>query len=627
MRSLLVVTIRAYLRDPGTDARYRGRMLIRFGISGMPPADVDDDAFLDGLVGRGHDAYELAFVHGFPWNERRCRAFGEAAARRDIALSVHAPYFAVLTVDDAEKRTRTLSALEHTMKLAHALGAHTVVAHTGYVKGRSSGELHRLVADGLDRIGPKIRTLGVALGLETTGTDRAFGSLGDIALIARRYSFVRPVVDWAHVHARSHGGLTTTEAFRSVIAFLREEFPGWAIDPLHSQFTDNAFGPKGELRHVPYGEGTLRAVPLAEAIVETGLRTIVISEAKDDASHDAILADLRAGERRARPDMSTGGRSLASGRIDFPDPIPVQVVNGGFVPAGLERSVRLSNIDKVFWPDDGYTKGDLIQYYASVGSVLLAHLAGRPLSLARFPDGIAGDSFYEKRCPAHAPEWIVTAPMPSEHRGETIEFCTATDLDTLLWLANLGCIEMHPWLSRVQHPDAPDFAVFDLDPQDGAEWDQVVYVAGLVRVLLERLGLAAYPKTSGASGIHIYVPIEPVHDYATVRRFVERLGRMIVEADPDNATMEWDVARRGSRVFIDHNQNVAGKTIASVYSVRPRTGAPVSTPMTWDELETAQPDDFTMATIWERLRRYGDLFEPVLRGGQTLDGAAAALGL
>ncbi len=601
-------------------------MLIRFGISGMPPSGVDDDTFLDGLIERGHDAYELAFVHGFPWNERRCRTFGESAAQRNIAVSVHAPYFAVLTVDDADKRMRALSALEHTMKLGHALGAHTVVAHTGYVKGRPAEELHRLVTDGLDRIGPKIRTLGVALGLETTGTDRAFGSLGDIALIARRYTFVRPVVDWAHIHAKSRGGLATTEAFRTVIAFLREEFPGWAIDPLHSQFTDNVFGSTGELRHVAYGEGTLRADRLAEAVAEAGLRTIIISEAKDDSSHDAILADLRAGERRARTEPSSGRRLLTSGAVDFPDPIPVRVVGGRFVPAGLSRPLRLGNIDKVFWPDDGYTKGDLIQYYASIGSVLLPHLAGRPLSLARFPDGITGESFYEKRCPPHAPEWIVTAPMPSEHRSQTIEFCTAPDLDALLWLANLGCIEMHPWLSRVQHPDAPDFAVFDLDPQEGAGWDQVVYVAGLVRVLLERLGLAAYPKTSGASGIHIYVPIEPVHDYATVRRFVERLGRMIVEADPDNATMEWDVARRGPKVLIDHNQNAAGKTIASVYSVRPREGAPVSTPITWDELGTVRPTDLDIATIWERLRRYGDLFEPVLRGGQTLDRAAAALG-
>jgi bifunctional non-homologous end joining protein LigD len=155
----------------------------------------------------------------------------------------------------------------------------------------------------------------------------------------------------------------------------------------------------------------------------------------------------------------------------------------------------------------------------------------------------------------------------------------------------------------------------------------VTYVAELVNVLLERLGLAGYPKTSGASGVHVYVPLEPRYPYARVRRFVEALGRMIVAADPDTVTMEWDIARRGPRVFIDHNQNVGGKTIASVYSVRPLGGAPVSTPVLWEELGEATPDRFTMATVWPRLRQYGDLFAPVLEGGQSLEGAEAALGL
>ena len=250
--------------------------MIRYGISGLPP-DGNDAEFLDGLVERGHGAYELSFVHGFPWKKDRCRSFGELAAEREIALSVHAPYFAVLTVDDEERRAKTLSALEHTMKLGKALGAHTIVAHTGHVKGRAPGELHALVEEGLSRIEPKVRTLGVALGLETSGTDRAFGSLGDIAVISREFSFVRPVIDWAHVHAKSGGALVDTAAFLAVIEFLRAEFPAWAIGPLHTQFTDNQFGPAGEIRHVPYGEGTIRAEPLGAAAAEAGLRMIVIS--------------------------------------------------------------------------------------------------------------------------------------------------------------------------------------------------------------------------------------------------------------------------------------------------------------------------------------------------------------
>ncbi len=601
--------------------------MIRFGISRMPPEGVADADWLDSLVARGHDAVELPFVHGFPWRERRCREFAEAAAARGMAVSVHAPYFAVLTVDDPDKRPQTLSALEHTMKLGKELGAHTIVAHTGYVKGRNPEELHELVDEGIRRIEPKVRHLGVALGLETTGTDRAFGSLGDIALIANRFSFVRPVIDWAHVHAKSGGALTTKEAFLSVIAFLRENFPGWSIDPLHTQFTDNEFGAAGEIRHVPYGRGTLRSGPLAEAAAEAGLRMIVISEAKEEPSHDAILADLRSSAAAAVPAATGDGRPLASGAVDFPDPVTIEPDGAGWVTTNLDRRVRLTNPDKIFWPDDGYTKGDLVQYYAAIAPVLLPHLAGRALSMSRYPDGIGGNTFYEKQCPSHAPEWIVTAPIHSSHRGEPIAFCTAPDRDALVWLANLGCIEMHPWLSRTLHPENPDYAVFDLDPQEGATWDQVVHVAGLVKVLLERLGLASYVKTSGSRGLHIHVPFEPRYSYLRVRRFVETLGTMIASADPENATMEWDIPRRGGRVFIDHNQNVAGKTIASVYSVRPVAAAPVSTPILWSELDEVTPDTFTIATIWGRLRQFGDLFAPVLEGGQRLDAAEAALGL
>ena len=600
--------------------------MIRYGISGLPP-DGNDAEFLDGLVERGHGAYELSFVHGFPWKKDRCRSFGALAAERDIALSVHAPYFAVLTVDDEERRAKTLSALEHTMKLGKALGAHTIVAHTGHVKGRAPDELHALVEEGLSRIEPKVRTLGVALGLETSGTDRAFGSLGDIAVISRKFSFVRPVIDWAHVHAKSGGALVDTAAFLAVIEFLRSEFPAWAIDPLHTQFTDNQFGPAGEIRHVPYGEGTIRAEPLGTAASEAGLRMIVISEAKDEASHDEILAALRVGESTARASMKGDGRPVGSGLVRFPEIVQVAPDDDAFVTTGLDRGVRLSNVDKVFFPGEGFTKGDLIQYYVSIAPMLLPHLEDRALSLNRFPDGIAGGSFYEKQCPSHAPEWVVTAPIFSTHRGAAIDFCTAPDRETLAWLANLGCVEMNAWLSRVERTGTPDFAVFDLDPQEGVEWDQVVYVAGLINVVLERLGLATYPKTSGATGLHIYVPLDPRYDFARVRRFVEVVGRMVETADPDTVTMQWDIAKRGHRVFIDHNQNVAGKTMASVYSVRPHPGAPVSMPITWEEIGTVRPAEFTIATIWERLRLTGDLFAPVLIGGQRLEVPERALGI
>ncbi|NND14364.1 MAG: hypothetical protein HKO10_10385, partial [Acidimicrobiia bacterium] len=454
--------------------------------------------------------------------------------------------------------------------------------------------------------------------------DRAFGSLGDIALIAQSFGFVRPVIDWAHVHAVSGGALTTKEAFASVIAFLRSEFPGWSIDPLHTQFTDNEFGAHGEIRHVPYGKGTLRSSLLAEAATEAGLRMIVISEAKDETSHDAILRDLRAGEAASSKDEIEGDlRAAASGAVTFP--IDLNVTQHDFDVVGLERAVTLSNIDKPFFPDR--TKGDLLSYYHAVAPLLLPHLAGRALSMSRYPDGYDGKSFYEKQCPSHAPDWISRAPLHSEHRGDAIEFCLATDTASLLWVINLGCIELHPWLSRVERPEHPDFAIFDLDPAEGATWNQVVDTARLIHVILGQLGLVGYAKTSGATGIHIYVPLVAKYNYRRVRLFVETVGRMIVAAAPANTTMEWDIPRRTGKVFIDHNQNVGGKTIASVYSVRPTPIASVSTPILWDELDAVTPDQFTMTTVWERFRQYGDLFAPVLSDHQELEAAEAALGL
>ncbi len=598
--------------------------MIRFGISRLPQGD-DDAAFLDDLVARGHQAVELPFVKDFPWKERRCASFGKLAAERDLDVSVHAPYFAILTVEEEDRAKQCLAALEHTMKLGRALGSRIICAHLGNKHGRSGPELLDLVRARLDYLAPKVQHLGVALGLETAGKESAFGTLGDIAILANEFPFVRPLVDWAHVHAISGGALTSKEAFGSVLGFLRDNFPGWMIDPLQAQFTDNLFGEKGEIKHIPYGTGSIKIGPLVEAAREAGMRMVIISEAKEQASHDAMLAEIKE-TLAGGTDVEPEGRLLASGAVEFPETVRVAQDGSHARPIGLRRSIRLSNIDKPFFPD-GYAKGDLIQYYASIAPVLVPHLQDRAIVMARFPDGAEGDFFYEKQAPGHQPDWMPLASIHSGHRGAAIDFVTARDAESLMWLANMGCIEIHPWLSRVTSIDNPDFAIFDLDPAEGATWQQVVEVAKLIKIALDRMGLVGYPKTSGATGLHIYVPLEPVYTYARVRKFVESVGRLLVAANPEEITMEWDIPKRDGKVFIDHNQNVGGKTIASVYSVRPRPGAPVSTPILWSEVDDVEPDDFTIATIWERLQRRGDLFAPVLAGGQVLEDAEAALGL
>jgi bifunctional non-homologous end joining protein LigD len=598
--------------------------MIRFGISRLPKGD-DDAAFLDDLVAQGHQAIELPFVKDFPWKEKRCAAFGELAAERDLEVSVHAPYFAILTVAEEDRAKQCLAALEHTMKLGKALGSRIICAHLGNKHGRSGPELLDLVRARLDYLAPKVQHLGVALGLETAGKESAFGTLGDIAILANEFPFVRPLVDWAHVHAISGGALTSREAFASVLAFLRDNFPGWMIDPLQAQFTDTLFGDRGEIKHIPYGTGTIKIGPLVEAAREAAMRMVIISEAKEQESHDAMLAEIK--ETLARAVAGTHeGRPLASGTIEYPEPVQVVTDASHFRPIGTDRPLRLSNIDKPFFPD-GYTKGDLIQYYASIAPVLVPHLQDRAIVMARFPEGADGDFFYEKHAPGHQPDWMPLASIHSGHRGAAIHFVTAGDRESLMWLAGMGCIEIHPWLSRVTMVDRPDFAIFDLDPAEGATWEQVVEVARLIKVALDQIGLTGYPKTSGATGLHIYVPLDPIYEYARVRKFVESVGRLLVVANPDEITMEWDIPKRAGKVFIDYNQNVGGKTIASVYSVRPRPGAPVSTPILWSELEEVRPDDFTIATIWDRLQRRGDLFAPVLVGGQTLEPAEAALGI
>jgi len=423
----------------------------------------------------------------------------------------------------------------------------------------------------------------------------------------------------------TNGGLTSKDAFKSVLTFVRDSFPGWMVSPLQVQFSDNQFGEGGEIRHVAYGEGTLRVGPLVEAVDEIGMSMVLISEARDMKSHGAIWDEVRANLTSAAG--STKGRRLAGADADFPSPIRVVKEGDRFVPSGVDRPITFSNVDKVYFPESGYTKGDLIQYYASVAALLLPHLAGRPISMSRYPDGITGPSFYEKRAPGHQPDWMRTTPVPSDSQGGIIDFLLADSAESLMWFANMGCIEFHPFHSTTTDLDEASYAIFDFDPADGASWEQVTASAKLLDIALGQLGLAGYPKLSGSRGLHVYVPLDPGHSHGRVRRFVGEVGEYLAAANPADITMEWDKPKRKGKVFVDHNRNAYGQTVASVYSVRPRPGAPVAAPLTWDEVGTIANGDLTIVDVWDRFQRYGDLFAPVVAGGQTLDAAEEALGI
>jgi bifunctional non-homologous end joining protein LigD len=300
-------------------------------------------------------------------------------------------------------------------------------------------------------------------------------------------------------------------------------------------------------------------------------------------------------------------------------------------PAGaLAGKVKLSNLEKIFWPDEGITKGDLIDYYRSVADVLVPHLRGRPFTMRRYPDGAYGKAFFQKDAPKGMPEWIPrfhvqvsTRERPPKKRW--IDAPVVNDADALTWMANMGCIDMNAWYSRVDKPDRPDFVLFDLDPSPDVGFAEVVQVALLVKQALEALGLVAFPKTSSAEGIHVLVPVERRYTYGQTRELCEIVAGALARTHRGLVTTEWSKAKRRG-VLIDANQNGEGKTIASVYSVRPRPGAPVSTPLRWDEIgDSLDPTTFTMDLVLERIHRHGDLFAGVLTTRQRLEPALRAL--
>jgi bifunctional non-homologous end joining protein LigD len=326
-----------------------------------------------------------------------------------------------------------------------------------------------------------------------------------------------------------------------------------------------------------------------------------------------------------RKKKSSGGRAFT---VAFPQPLPAEKRGDAWWMEADGRELRLSNLDKVFWPEEGYTKGDLLAFYYNVAELILPHLHDRPLTMKRMPDGMAGPFFYEKTAPAHTPDWVARCPVQSEDSKDgVIGYMMVQDLATLLFVVNLGAIEMHPLHSRCSSIESPDYLFFDLDPM-GASFEDVLIVAQHVHAALGALGLNGYPKTSGATGVQIYVPIELGWSYDQVRDFVGTLGRTIERADREHVTMAWQISKRTGKVFIDHNMNRSGANISAAYSLRPEAMATVSTPVTWDEIDAGiTPQDFRVENVWGRFEKLGDLFEGVRSAPQDLAPALEAVGL
>jgi bifunctional non-homologous end joining protein LigD len=288
------------------------------------------------------------------------------------------------------------------------------------------------------------------------------------------------------------------------------------------------------------------------------------------------------------------------------------------------KHLRVSNLDKVLWPESGFTKGQMIDYCARIGPVLLPHLKDRPLTLKRYPNGVNGMHFYEKNCPEHRPEWVQTAPIWSPGNNKWMKYCMVQDLATLVWAANLADIELHTSLSKADDIMRPSFIVFDLDPGEPANIVHCCRVGLWVREIFEHLGLKAFAKTSGSKGLQIYVPLNTPVTYEQTKPFAHELARLLEKKHPELVVSDMKKVLRTGKVFVDWSQNDDYKTTVCVYSLRAKARPTVSTPVSWDEVVNCLKQEdpnllvFTSDQVLGRVQKYGDIFEPVLRLKQKL---------
>lgn len=289
-------------------------------------------------------------------------------------------------------------------------------------------------------------------------------------------------------------------------------------------------------------------------------------------------------------------------------------------------SVTISNRKKVYWPDEGFTKGDVIDYYDKVADIILPHLKGRPLSLKRNPNGITDKGFYHKDAGENVPSFVDVFKVKAESNNKIIDYIVCNNKATLLYVANLGCIEINPWNSTTKKPANPTWMVIDIDPSDKNTFSEVVDTALATKMILDKAGVKSYCKTSGSSGLHVYTPLRNKYDYDIVRNFANIIASLVQEQLPDTTTLERSLSKRGPKIYIDWLQNRTGQTLASVYSLRPVPGASVSTPLEWKEVNhKLSPKQFTIKNIFARIKKSGDLFLPVLNELNSIETALKKL--
>lgn len=336
----------------------------------------------------------------------------------------------------------------------------------------------------------------------------------------------------------------------------------------------------------------------------------VIMEQPEDTKETVSIAEKGNAAIASRIALKSPASKERKTLLNPKDETQVRKING--------HEIRFSHLSKLYWPEDGFTKRDLFNYYYQAAPYILPYLKDRPMSLNRFPGGIHAKSFYQKDVKDKAPDWAKTMPHTTKEDEEKL-YLVGKDEATLLWMASLGCIEMNPWFSRIQSPDYPDYCVIDLDPNTKTTFEQVIEAANITHQVLDSMGVPCYPKTSGSTGIHIYIPLGAKYTYEQSKEFARLIVKLVHEQIPSFTSLERSIHDRKGKMYLDFLQNRPGATIAAPYSLRPKPGATVSMPLHWDEVKKGlKMNDFNIVNATTRMKEQGDIFKPVLGKGIDL---------